>query len=34
MIYYLGVQYDVTDKIKAQSRIDELTLELEQRSAT
>lgn len=34
VIYYLGVQYDVTDKIKAQSRIDELTLELELRNAT
>ena len=32
VIYYLGVQYDVTDKVMAQARIDELTLELEMRN--
>lgn len=34
VIYYLGVQYDVTDKIQAQSTIEALTLELETRGNT
>lgn len=34
VIYYLGVQYDVTDQVRAQARIDALTLELEMRSGS
>jgi PAS domain S-box-containing protein len=34
VIYYLGVQYDVTDKVRAQARIDALTIELETRSGS
>lgn len=34
VIYYLGVQYDVTDKVRAQARIEALTLELETRNGS
>ena len=34
VIYYLGVQYDVPDTVRAQARIEALTLELETRNGS
>ena len=33
VIYYLGVQYDVTDQVKAQAELEKLQFELDQRAS-
>ncbi|MDG4594175.1 MAG: hypothetical protein P9F75_00515 [Candidatus Contendobacter sp.] len=32
VIYYLGVQYDVTDQVRTQQELEKLQLELERRT--